>query len=82
MVTELLTFYIRSKKGEDPSWTVNNPQGELDILRKSENSITCIECKYNINNVNIENAISKLKNKMSEYEGEYFTNFNPECITE
>ncbi len=49
------------------SWSVDKQKGEIDIRITAEGYIKIIECKVNPQNVNLQNALEKIKTKLSHY---------------
>ena len=67
IIVELLSYYVLSKMGYDLRWNVTLEGKEIDIIAEDDISTKIIECKHNINNIDIKKAISKLKKKAELY---------------
>lgn len=71
LVLELITYYTLSKDiNSSVEWNIINNIGskdQIDIILEKNSEIVFIECKYNPNNIDIYNEITKLNNKMQRF---------------
>ncbi len=68
VILELLSYYVLSESGKNPRWKENLRGDETDLIVDEKEYVRIIECKNNINNINIEKAIRKLKKRAETYE--------------
>ena len=68
LVLELITYYTFSRKTyNEVDWNVTRDGEQLDVTLETTDDFTLIECKRDPNNMNLDNEIKNLKNKLNNY---------------
>lgn len=70
LMLELLSYYMLSKRKDYNivEWNTKYNKKQIDVVIGSDSEIVVIECKYNPNNLDLDEEIKKIKNKMRSIE--------------